>query len=168
MTYYGASVIHPKTIKPLQNKRIPLYVKPFLDPTNEGTCVGRKDSVVFNEPIIIVKNNQKLLSISTLDYSFIAEDNLSELFGIISKHSIKINSMQNSAMTLSCCIDDDDKVEDLIKEISIRYKVYYNDALELITIRHYNDVVIDNILKGKQLLLEQRSRSTTQLVVRIL
>jgi aspartate kinase len=71
-------------------------------------------------------------------------------------------------MTLSCCIDDDDKVEDLIKEISIRYKVYYNDALELITIRHYNDVVIDNILKGKQLLLEQRSRSTTQLVVRIL
>ncbi len=166
MTYYGASVIHPKTIKPLQNKKIPLYVKAFLDPTKEGTCVGKKDSVVFKDPIIIVKKNQKLLSISTLDFSFIAEDNLSELFGIISKHGIKINTMQNSAMTFSCCIDDDDKVEDLIKEISVRYKVYYNDGLELVTIRHYDDAVIEKILKGKQLLLEQRSRSTIQLVLR--
>ncbi len=166
MTYYGASVIHPKTIKPLQNKKIPLYVKAFLDPTKEGTCVGKKDSVVFKDPIIIVKKNQKLLSISTLDFSFIAEDNLSELFGIISKHGIKINTMQNSAMTFSCCIDDDDKVEDLIKEISVRYKVYYNDGLELVTIRHYDDAVIEKILKEKQLLLEQRSRSTIQLVLR--
>ncbi len=166
MTYYGASVIHPKTIKPLQNKKIPLYVKAFLDPDKEGTCVGKLESVVFNDPIIIVKKNQKLLSISTLDFSFIAEDNLSELFGIISKHGIKINTMQNSAMTFSCCIDDDDKVEDLIKEISVRYKVFYNDSLELVTIRHYNDAVIEKILSGKKLLLEQRSRSTIQLVLR--
>lgn len=166
MTYYGASVIHPKTIKPLQNKKIPLYVKAFSNPAEEGTCVGLKDSVVFTHPIIIVKKQQILLSISTLDYSFIAEDNLSELIGIISKHSVKINTMQNSAMTFSCCVDDDDKLADLISEISGKYKVYYNNNLELITIRHYNNEVIEEILKGKTLLLEQRSRSTIQLVLK--
>lgn len=166
MTYYGASVIHPKTIKPLQNKKIPLYVKAFSDPSKEGTCVGLKDNVVFDKAIIIVKKEQKLLSISTLDYSFIAEENLSELFGIISKHGIKINTMQNSAMTFSCCIDNDDKVEALISDVSTKYKVYYNDGLELVTIRHYDETVIKEILQGKELLLEQRSRSTIQLVLR--
>lgn len=166
MTYYGASVIHPKTIKPLQNKKIPLYVKAFSNPAEEGTCVGLKDSVVFTHPIIIVKKQQILLSISTLDYSFIAEDNLSELIGIIGKHSVKINTMQNSAMTFSCCVDDDDKLAELISEISGKYKVYYNNNLELITIRHYNNEVIEEMLKGKNLLLEQRSRSTIQLVLK--
>lgn len=166
MTYYGASVIHPKTIKPLQNKKIPLYVKAFLDPEKEGTCVGRKESVHFTEPIIIVKKNQKLLSISTIDFSFIAEENLSEIIGIISKHGVKINTMQNSAMTFSCCIDDDDKVSGLTEVISKKYKVYYNSPLELVTIRHYNDEVIKKISSGKELLLEQRSRSTIQLVLR--
>ena len=166
MTYYGASVIHPKTIKPLQNKKIPLYVKAFLQPENPGTCVGKKDNVVFSEPIIIVKKNQKLLSISTLDFSFIAEENLSEITGLISKHSIKINTMQNSAMTFSCCVDDDDQVESLIKDISSKYKVFYNTPLELYTIRHYNNDVINELTKGKELILEQRSRSTIQLVLR--
>ncbi len=166
MTYYGASVIHPKTIKPLQNKKIPLYVKAFSAPNEEGTCVGKKDSVVFDTPIIIVKNNQKLLSISTLDFSFIAEENLSEIIGLIGKHSVKINTMQNSAMTFSCCVDNDDQIEELIKEISTKYKVYYNFPVELITIRHYNEAVINQLLKGKELLLEQRSRSTVQLVLR--
>jgi aspartate kinase len=166
MTYYGASVIHPKTIKPLQNKKIPLYVKAFVDPRLEGTCVGKKESVQFKDPIIIVKKNQKLLSISTLDFSFIAEENLSEIIGLISKHGVKINTMQNSAMTFSCCIDEDDKVEELVKEISTKYKVYYNHPLELITIRHYNDAVIKKIIAEKELLLEQRSRNTIQLVLR--
>lgn len=166
MTYYGASVIHPKTIKPLQNKKIPLYVKAFMDPTNDGTCVGKKDNVQFKTPIIIVKKDQKLLSISTIDFSFIAEENLSEIIGLIGKHSVKINTMQNSAMTFSCCVDDDDNIEDLIKDISKKYKVYYNNPLELITIRHYNDEVIKELQKGKELLLEQRSRSTIQLVLR--
>ncbi len=166
MTYYGASVIHPKTIKPLQNKNIPLYVKDFSDPEQVGTCVGLKENVVFDKAIIIVKKEQKLLSISTLDYSFIAEENMSELFSIISKHGIKINTMQNSAMTFSCCIDNEDKVEALIADVSKKYKVYYNDGLELVTIRHYNENVIEEIVKGKVLLLEQRSRSTIQLVLR--
>lgn len=166
MTYYGASVIHPKTIKPLQNKKIPLYVKAFLAPDLDGTCVGKKDNVKFDHPIIIVKKNQKLLSISTKDFSFIAEENLSEIMGIISKHSVKINTMQNSAMTFSCCVDDDDQVEDLIKDISKHYKVFYNTPLELVTIRHYNDEVIQKIIAGKELILEQRSRSTIQLVLR--
>lgn len=166
MTYYGASVIHPKTIKPLQNKKIPLFVKAFSAPNEPGTCVGRKENVVFTEPIIIVKSNQKLLSISTLDFSFIAEENLSELIGLMSKHAIKINTMQNSAMTFSCCVDDDEYIDDLIKEMSTKYKVYYNFPVELITIRHYTEQVINRLMSGKELLLEQRSRSTVQLVLR--
>lgn len=166
MTYYGASVIHPKTIKPLQNKGIPLYVKAFSDPEAEGTAVGKKDSVVFDNPIIIVKKNQKLLSISTIDFSFIAEENLSEIIGLMSKHSVKINTMQNSAMTFSCCVDNDESVDTLIADISKKYKVFYNFPLELVTIRHYNNEIIDTILRGKELLLEQRSRSTIQLVIR--
>lgn len=166
MTYYGASVIHPKTIKPLQNKNIPLFVKAFLDPEIEGTSVGLKETVKFDEPIIIVKKNQKLLSISTKDFSFIAEENLSEIIGLFSKHSIKINTMQNSAMTLSCCVDNDDFLQSLIDELSLTYKVYYNNDLELITIRHYNEQVIKEIINKKELLLEQRSRSTIQLVLR--
>lgn len=166
MTYYGASVIHPKTIKPLQNKGIPLYVKPFLNPDEAGTCVGKKDNVTFNNPIIILKKNQKLLSISTIDFSFIAEENLSEIIGLFGSHSVKINTMQNSAMTFSCCVDDDDKLEDLIKVISQKYKVYYNDNLELLTIRHYNESIIKELTTNRALLLEQRSRSTVQLVLR--
>lgn len=166
MTYYGATVIHPKTIKPLQNKKIPLYVKPFLSPNEDGTAVGRKESVEFNVPIIIVKKNQILISFSTNDFSFIAENNLSEIIGSISNFDIKINTMQNSAMSYSICIDDNEKVEKLIAHLKPKYKIVYNKEIELITIRHYNNQVIEEFLKSNTLLLEQRSRSTIQLVLK--
>ncbi len=166
MTYYGATVIHPKTIKPLQNKKIPLYVKPFLSPLESGTAVGKKENVEFKHPIIIVKKNQLLISFSTNDFSFIAENNLSEIIGVISNFDIKINTMQNSAMSFSICIDDNDKAEKLIALLKPKYKIVYNKEIELITIRHYNNEVIDEFLSTYILLLEQRSRSTIQLVLK--
>lgn len=166
MTYYGATVIHPKTIKPLQNKRIPLFVKPFLAPKESGTAVGRKENVVFNNPIIILKKDQKLISFSTNDFSFIAENNLSEIIGMISKLGIKINTMQNSAMTFSICVDENEKSELLIELLKSKYKIMYNDNIQLITIRHYNEAIIQEFLSKHQLMLEQRSRSTIQLVLK--
>lgn len=166
MTYYGATVIHPKTIKPLQNKKIPLLVKPFLAPNESGTAVGRKETVEFKSPIIILKKNQKLISFSTNDYSFIAENNLSEIIGHISKLGIKINTMQNSAMTFSICVDNTEKSELLIELLRPRYKIMYNDEIQLITIRHYNEEIIKEFLAKHQLMLEQRSRSTIQLVLK--
>lgn len=166
MTYYGATVIHPKTIKPLQNKKIPLLVKPFLSPEEKGTAVGRKENVEFNVPIVILKKNQKLISFSTNDFSFIAENNLSEIIGTISKLGIKINTMQNSAMTFSICIDDTEKSDLLIMALKSKYKIMYNDNIQLITIRHYNEEIIQEFLSKHQLMLEQRSRSTIQLVLK--
>jgi aspartate kinase len=166
MTYYGATVIHPKTIKPLQNKKIPLLVKPFLAPTESGTAVGRKENVEFKVPIVILKKNQKLISFSTNDFSFIAENNLTEIIGTISKLGIKINTMQNSAMTFSICIDDSEKSELLIELLKSKYKIMYNDNIQLITIRHYNETIIQEFLSKHQLMLEQRSRSTIQLVLK--
>lgn len=166
MTYYGATVIHPKTIKPIQNKRIPMYVKPFLSPQEAGTAIGRKENVEFNHPIVIVKNNQKLISFSTNDFSFIAENNLSEIIGLIGKLHIKINTMQNSAMTFSICIDDSEKADLLIELMKSKYKIMYNDGIQLVTIRHYNEAIIKDFLSKHQLILEQRSRSTIQLVLK--
>lgn len=167
MTYYGATVIHPKTIKPLQNKHILLYVKPFQSPEEKGTVIGQLDVVSFDIPAIILKNNQILISISTKDFSFIAETNLSFIFGMFAYHKIKINTMQNSAMTFSCCVDYDPfKVDKLIEQLSKDYKVLYNKDLQLITIRHYNDSIIKKITEGKTTLMEQRSRNTLQLVLR--
>ncbi len=166
MTYYGATVIHPKTIKPLQNKKIPLLVKPFLAPTESGTAVGRKENVEFKDPIVILKKSQKLISFSTNDFSFIAENNLTEIIGTISKLGIKINTMQNSAMTFSICIDDTEKSVLLIELLKSKYKIMYNDNIQLVTIRHYNEAIIQEFLSKHQLMLEQRSRSTIQLVLK--
>jgi aspartate kinase len=166
MTYYGATVIHPKTIKPLQNKKIPLFVKPFLAPTESGTAVGRKENVEFKDPIVILKKSQKLISFSTNDFSFIAENNLTEIIGTISKLGIKINTMQNSAMTFSICIDDTEKSVLLIELLKSKYKIMYNDNIQLVTIRHYNEAIIQEFLSKHQLMLEQRSRSTIQLVLK--
>lgn len=166
MTYYGATVIHPKTIKPLQNKKIPLLVKPFLAPKESGTAVGRKENVEFKDPIVILKKSQKLISFSTNDFSFIAENNLTEIIGTISKLGIKINTMQNSAMTFSICIDDTEKSVLLIELLKSKYKIMYNDNIQLVTIRHYNEAIIQEFLSKHQLMLEQRSRSTIQLVLK--
>ncbi len=166
LAYYGATIIHPKTIKPLQNKNIPLYVKSFLHPENEGTIISNHENADGLIPSFIFKKDQALISISPKDFSFIAEENLSDIFGIFSDNKIKINLMQNSAISFSVCIDGNVKRFDaLIKTLQENYKVRYNLQLDLITIRHYNQATIDKVVNNRKILLEQRSRTTAQLVV---
>jgi len=167
MTYYGATVIHPKTIKPLQNKLIPLFVKPFLNHAGTGTHIGQFDQMTYSIPTIIVKKDQVLMSISSRDFSFISEQNLSNILGHFAKANIKINTMQNSAMTWTCCFDyHEEKLNQIIAVLKPVFKVYYNESLSLITLRHYNQASIDEISKNKEVLIEQRSRNTVQLVLR--
>jgi len=166
LTYYGATVIHPKTIKPLQNKNIPLYVKSFLNPKEQGTVV-RDGEKRLNIPSYIFKVNQVLISIQPKDFSFIAEDNLSDIFEVFSKHGVKINLMQLSAISFSvCCNHDADKIQKLVNELQQQFKVLYNSGLELMTVRYYTQETIDYLTQKKVILLEQRSRYTVQMVMK--
>ncbi|MBK8426369.1 MAG: aspartate kinase [Lewinellaceae bacterium] len=166
MTYYGASVIHPKTIKPLQNKNIPLYVKSFLNPEAAGTEIS-SDLEETYPPIIVVEKNQALLHISTLDYSFVAEHHMSRLFGKAADLRIFVNMMQNTAISFTICVTNvPDRVEKFIKAVSDEFKVKTEEGLELITIRHYNQETIDNLKKGKMVLFEERIRNTMHMVVK--
>ena len=166
LAYYGATVIHPKTIKPLQNKNINLYVKSFLEPDKEGTLVGNLnyDKLV---PSFIFKMHQVLIRISPLDFSFIAEDNLQVIFGYLSKYGVRINLMQNSAVSFQICISNNKKkVRDLIDDLEQEFRVSYETGLELITIRYYDQSTIDRVMINKELILEQRYKQNIQLVVR--
>ncbi len=166
LAYYGASVIHPKTIKPLQNKKIPLFVKSFIDPEKKGTVICELPS----EPAIpcfIFKVNQVLLSISPKDFSFIDEENFASIFHLFAEKNIKINVMQNSAISFSVSMDHNARnFEDLIQTLQKDYRVLYNENVELITIRYYDQETIDRVLIGKTSLLEVKSRHTVQLVVK--
>ncbi len=166
LTYYGATVIHPKTIKPLQNKKIPLRVKSFIAPQNEGTTIDA--NATHNAvPCFIFKTEQMLISISPKDFSFIVEENLSHLFSAFAKCNLKINLMQNSAISFSVCVDNNErKAEQLIQELKQEYRVLFNENLELITIRNYDAATITRVLTKKEVILEQKSRNTIQLVTR--
>ncbi len=166
LAYYGASVIHPKTVKPIQNKGIPLFIRSFITPEAEGSSIGDYKTIVPETPLYIFKNNQILLSILPRDYSFIAEDNLQVIFGILSKIGIRVNLMQNSALSFSICIDNNPQlINPLIEELKSMFRVRYNENLQLITIRYYTQEVIDSIVANRPILLEQRSRTTEQLIV---
>ena len=166
LAYYGASVIHPKTVKPIQNKGIRLNIKSFIDPTAEGSIIGPFDSIEPLTPLYIFKNNQLLISIQPKDFSFIAEDNLQTIFAVLAELNIRVNLMQNSALSFSFCIDYN---EILLKRLRERlendFRVVYNTGLQLITIRYYNQAIIDQIVAGRNILLQQRARTTTQLLV---
>jgi aspartate kinase len=166
LAYYGASVIHPKTVKPIQNMGIPLYIRSFITPEAEGSSIGDCRTIVPETPLYIFKNNQILLSILPRDFSFIAEDNLQIIFGILNELGIRVNLMQNSALSFSICIDNNpQRVGVLIERLKDLFRVRYNERMQLITIRYYTQEVIDSIVAGRPILLEQRSRSTEQLVV---
>lgn len=166
LTYYGATVIHPKTIKPLQNKNIPLFVKSFLKPKEEGTVIKDGDKRL-NIPSYIFKIDQVLISIQPKDFSFIAEDNLSDIFDVFSKHGVKINLMQLSAISFSVCCDNNEfKIQELVKDLQTQFKVLYNSGLELMTVRYYTQETIDTLTLNKVILLEQRSRYTVQMVMK--
>lgn len=165
LTYYGASIIHPKTIKPLQNKNIPLRVKSFVDYKADGSLVSDKYTKEDKVPCFILKQNQAIISIASTDFSFIAVDHLHNIFGIFNKYAVKIRLMQNSAISFSVCVDYDEmRLKRIIDELKGTYSVKYNTKLELITIRHYDDDVINKMVKNKKVLMEQRSRLTAQIV----
>jgi aspartate kinase len=166
MTYYGASVIHPKTIKPLANKRIPLYVKNFEDPSLPGTKIH--ECVIDHiPPLIVWKENQCLISCKVTDYTFISEDQLRQIFATLMELDIRINVMQNSAITFSFCIDfRESKVTRLIARLHASFEVYYNTGLTLITVKNYDAHTFDKFRNLPGVLLEQSSRSTLQVLLR--
>jgi len=166
LAFYGAKIIHPKTIRPLKNKGIPLIVKSFLQPDNEGSVIHEDHSADSLTPSCIIKDGQVLISISSRDFSFIAEDNLHQIFGIFTSHRCGINLMQNSAISFSVCVDNSPRLQGMIKELQLDFRVKYNDGLRLITIRHYDKETITKITAGVQILLEQKSRLTVQMVVK--
>lgn len=166
MTYYGAKVIHPKTIKPLQNKSIPLYVKSFIEPSGEGTCIS-DEAVDQYPPIISIEPNQALLYISTRDFSFVAEHHLSHLFKLIAEFRIQVNMMQNTAISFAVCVNDiDDRIERFTNSLQENFKVIVDRNLELIAVRHYREDLLESLKAGKIVLLEERIRQTVQLVVK--
>jgi aspartate kinase len=166
LAYYGASVIHPKTIKPLQNKKIPLFVKSFLKPEEKGTVICELPSEP-TIPCFIFKINQVLISIFPKDFSFVDEENFASIFHLFAERNVKINMMQNSAISFSVCIDyDPRKFPELVQALKQDYRVLYNEQVELITIRYYDQTTIDRVLIDKIVLLEVKSRHTVQLIVK--
>jgi aspartate kinase len=167
MAYYGATVIHPKTIKPLQNANVPLYVKPFLFPEQEGTRIDSLAKLNTDIAAIIVKENQMLLSISTKDFSFIDEPILIYLLQCISQANIKLNMMQRSALSLSICFNQDEaKFNKLLNILREKFNCKYNQELSLLTVRHFKKENLDAICSGKTIIMEQFSRNTAQIILK--
>lgn len=166
LAYYGASVIHPKTVKPIQNKNIVLNIKSFLTPEAEGSKIGPYETIQPLTPLYIFKNNQTLLSIFPKDFSFIAEDGLQTIFAVLAELNIRVNLMQNSALSFSVCIDDNELLlNQICDKLSSKFILRYNRGLQLVTIRYYTQQIIEQIVAGRPVLLQQRSRTTTQLLV---
>lgn len=166
MAYYGAQVIHPKTIKPLHNNNIPLYVKCFLDKDIKGTVVMNEVSSLFYPPLIVQKGNQVLLKLTAKDFSFITESKLRDLYDIFHQLNIRVNLIQNAAISFVACIDNQrGKLGQLITMLSKDYNVSDNEDVSLLTIRHYTPEVLAELTKGRHILLEQKTRHTVQLVL---
>jgi aspartate kinase len=167
LAFYGAKVIHPKTIQPIKRKKIPLHVRSFINYTEPGTLISTASKQMEKQiPIFISKKNQLLISIRPSDFSFILEEKLSTLFAIFAKHKMRVNLTQNSAISFSVCVDKSERrLKNLLDEISKDFEVKYNENVELITIRHHNDEAVERMTQGREILLEQRSRDTAQFVI---
>lgn len=167
LAFYGASVIHPKTLQPLQRKEIPLYVKSFLNPLLQGTSVSKGEDLEPKLPCFIVKKDQLLLSLSSIDFSFIMEENISEIFSLLHQFKIKTSLIQNSAISFSVCVEDKfGNFKDLVKILSKKFKVTYNEHVSLYTIRHFDEKAMKTVEKNKTVLLRQMSRETLQVVTK--
>lgn len=167
LAFYGAKVIHPKTIQPIKQKKIPLQVRSFLNFSDPGTLISSASKSTDHKlPVYIQKKDQVLISIRPNNFSFILEENLSTLFALFAKHRVKVNLTQNSAISFSICVDNSGmRFKNLLEEISKDFEVKYNENLELITIRHHNEEAVERMTKGRTILLEQRSRDTAQFVL---
>jgi len=166
LAYFGAKVIHPKTLKPLHNKNIPLLVKSFVNPLSLGTTILDYKEYDQDLPIFILKKEQILISLFPKDLSFVIEDGISQIFNYLSQNRIKVNIVQNSAISISFCIDYTSKLNELIEHLKNEYKVLYNENLELLTIRHYSEEDILEKTKNRKIFIEQRSRHTAHFVIK--
>ncbi len=167
LAFYGASVIHPKTLQPLQKKEIPLYVKSFLEPLLPGTSVSKGADLEPHLPCFIVKKNQLLMSLSSIDFSFIMEENISEIFALLHQFKMKVSLIQNSAISFSVCIEDKfGNFNELKTILSKKFKVAYNENVSLYTIRHFNEKAAQMVEENKVVLLKQVSRETMQIVTK--
>lgn len=166
LAFYGAKVIHPKTIKPLQNKNIPLEVRSFIHPSEPGTLIHADAISDRYIPSFIFKFDQALISISHRDHSFVNERMFHDVFGLLSMHAIHLNMIQNSALTLTICIDLHQQLEKIIAALQNNYQVKYNEGLELVTIRHFNEKAAEAVLQDREILLEQQNRTVVQYVIR--
>jgi aspartate kinase len=165
LAFYGASVIHPKTLQPLQRKEIPLYVKSFLNPEDPGTCVGKSKTIEPEIPCFIVKKNQILISLSSLDFSYIVEESISEIFSLLHLYKMKVSVIQNSAISFSVCLENTyDNLEDLLQHLKAKFNVTCTKNVSLYTIRHFNDDALSTLEKGKTILLKQLTQQTVQIV----
>jgi aspartate kinase len=166
LAYFGAKVIHPKTIKPLQNKAIPLWVRDFWHPEGTGTRIFDLKIIPPTGPVFISKKNQLLITFQPRDFSFIVEDMISEIFAQLSKYRIKVNLMQHGAITFSICVTTDmDRVNSLIQAMLPRFRILYNSDLELVTIRRYTPQTIERMTAGRRILIQQLSRKTARFVL---
>ncbi|MBL4887214.1 MAG: aspartate kinase [Flavobacteriaceae bacterium] len=167
LAFYGASVLHPKTLQPLQRKEIPLYVKSFLNPLNKGTCVTKGAALTPYMPCFILKKKQVLISMSSLDFSFIMEDSISEVFKLLHKFRMKMELVQNSAISFSVCVDNTfNNLQELIACLKTTYEVNYNENVILYTLRHSKPEDLEKFTQGKTVLLKQESRETVQLIIK--
>ena len=167
LAFYGASVIHPKTLQPLQKKEIPLYVKSFINPLLSGTSVSKGADLEPKIPCFIVKKNQLLISLSSIDFSFIMEENISEIFALFHQFKMKVSLIQNSAISFSVCLEDKfNNFNDLKAVLSKKFKVSYNENASLYTIRHITKEASEIVEKDKIVLLKQISRETMQVVTK--
>ncbi|WP_053990785.1 aspartate kinase [Mangrovimonas sp. TPBH4] len=165
LAFYGASVIHPKTLQPLQKKEIPLHVKSFLEPQSKGTTVCKGVDIEPKVPCFIVKKNQVLISLSSLDFSYIVEDNISAIFNLLHTYKMKVDVIQNSAISFSVCVDNlYDNLDKLLQDLKANFKVTCYKNVSLYTIRHYNNTAIEALEDGKTLLLKQLTQDTVQMV----
>ncbi|MCB0444936.1 MAG: aspartate kinase, partial [Gelidibacter sp.] len=167
LAFYGASVIHPKTLQPLQGKEIPLFVKSFINPEDAGTKVGKALGIEPHIPCFIVKKNQVLIALSSLDFSYIVEENISEIFKLLHMYKMKVDVIQNSAISFSVCVDNIyNNLEELLQHLKAKFKVICYENVSLYTIRHYNLNVISQLEKDKTVLLKQLTQETVQVVTK--
>lgn len=166
LAYSGAQVIHPKTIKPLENKHIPLFVKPFEHPEASGSVIKASTAHPIDVPVLILRKNQILITVRPRDFSFVLEDGLSTMFNILHKHRLKISLIQSSAVTISVCVDNTRYVEDALSELHNKFKVTYNDQLELLTIRGVTPEIIARTTGNREILLMQKTRRTARFLMK--
>lgn len=167
LAFYGASVIHPKTLQPLQGKEIPLFVKSFLNPENPGTMVGKGIGIEPNVPCFIVKKNQVLIKMSSLDFSYIVEENISEIFKLLHHYKMKVDVIQNSAISFSVCVDNIyNNLEKLLQHLKAKFKITHYENVSLYTIRHYDAQALKSIEADKTVLLKQLTQETVQIVTK--